>query len=375
MSMGKEELIRRYLVFFAAIVIAGFGVTLVTRASLGVNSIACASYVISTYFPVTMGAVVIAFNVITWLLQIPLMPKGDKKAQYINLFLQFPALVLFGFMVDVFMWLTKDFHPEQYEYGYAACVATFILGSIIISINIVMQATANVTKIACDAFVIVLAAYLKRNMGRIKLYFDSFLVAIAAIISLVCSDFTEIIGIREGTIIGVILIGPVVQLLLPHAKCIEDWILKARKNDASPQMVKAAHEAEAEISAMANKDAVVNNEDGATKEEGKPLVAQPDAQSNTQLNDQKVGQAAAQADCDSQAPSTSSFASDSDLHEHEQEQKSEQSQAKDNDQANKQAEAQVPTQDLANEKEQALDAHSEPHTSLDAILSSKRSSS
>ena len=59
---GKAELIRRYIVFLLGISIGALGVTLVTRSTLGVNSVACASYVTSVYFPVTMGQVTIAFN-------------------------------------------------------------------------------------------------------------------------------------------------------------------------------------------------------------------------------------------------------------------------------------------------------------------------
>ena len=49
--MSKQELFKRYCVFMLGISIASVGVSfLVTRSTLGVNSIACASFVISSYF-------------------------------------------------------------------------------------------------------------------------------------------------------------------------------------------------------------------------------------------------------------------------------------------------------------------------------------
>ena len=117
------------------------------------------------------------------------------------------------------MYLTQDFHPEYI--GYWACFATFLAGVIIISVNIVLQSTVNVAMLPCDAFVIKLAQVRKWKMGIVKLSYDLILVGLAAAISLWCSNFTTIIGIREGTILGAVLIGPTVQLILPYFAFIE----------------------------------------------------------------------------------------------------------------------------------------------------------
>lgn len=220
-SMNKKELIRRYGVFLLGISIAAVGVTLVTRSTLGVNSIACASFVISSYFPITMGAVTIAFNLAMMALQFTLYPKSQWRSKLSNILLQLPAMIVFGLLVDVVMYLTASFQPELT--GYWACFLTFLVGIIVISINIVLQSTANVAMLPCDAYVIVLAKVKHWRMGTVKLSYDLSLVALAAIISLWCSDFSAIIGIREGTILGAVFIGPMVQLLLPHFAFIDRW--------------------------------------------------------------------------------------------------------------------------------------------------------
>lgn len=222
--MFANQLFRRYFVFFLALCLAGFGVALTTKAEVGISSLASTAYVISVYFPVTMGVMIIVFNVLSLVLQPPLMSKQERKAQFINMLLQIPALFAFGFFVDFFLWLMQDFNPH--DFGYFVCLATFIIGSIIIAINIIFQAIADVAKIACDAFVIVLAKRFDFNMGRVKLIFDAVFVVAAASISLVCSGFSEIIGIREGTILGTIIVGPCVTLLSPYFKFVEHWIVK-----------------------------------------------------------------------------------------------------------------------------------------------------
>ena len=101
--MGKAELIRRYIVFFVGISIGAFGVTLVTRSTLGVNSVACASYVTSVYFPVTMGQVNIAFNLFMLISQLVIMTKAQRRAQWVMVLMQIPAFVVFGLLLDFFI--------------------------------------------------------------------------------------------------------------------------------------------------------------------------------------------------------------------------------------------------------------------------------
>lgn len=232
MRMSKAELIRRYTVFMLAMVVGAFGLTLVTRATLGVYSVACFSYVTSVYFPITMGMVNILFNASMWLAQIGVMRKEERKLQIINVLMQIPAMIFFGFMIDVFMYLTRDFHPDAMPYGYAMCLLTFAVGSLTIALNITFQVIGNVAKLPCDAFVIILAARINKKLGWVKFSFDAFLVITAAIMSLVCSGFTEIIGIREGTVLGALLIGPLVQLLLPYFAFVTRWIERAKTSSS-----------------------------------------------------------------------------------------------------------------------------------------------
>lgn len=224
--MSKHELFRRYIVFFTALSIGACGVTLVTRSHLGVNSVACLSYVSSLYLPVTMGTVVIAFNLTMLILQFFLYKKIELKFHLVNLLLQIPVFFFFGILVDVFMFLTKNFNPDRYLIEFA----TLIVGSLLIALSIAIQATANVTMLSCDAFVKVLAEKINKKLGPVKIIYDIILVASAACIALIFSHGTEIKGIREGTVIGAIIIGPLVQMMFPYCAFLNRWILKAARN-------------------------------------------------------------------------------------------------------------------------------------------------
>ncbi len=217
--MTGQELLRRYIVFFTAITVGAFGVTMVTRSTLGVNSVACFSYVSSVYFPVTMGSVTIVFNALTLIGQWLIFTPAQRRAERINLLLQVPAIVVFGLMVDVFMYLTRDVIFT----AYWEKITCLLISSVIVAVNIALQATAAVTMLSCDAFVRFLAMRIQHRLGTVKLCFDLSLVTSAAAMSIICSDFSEIVGIREGTVIGAVIIGPITQMVLSHLGWLAAW--------------------------------------------------------------------------------------------------------------------------------------------------------
>lgn len=218
--MSKRELYRRYAFFICALIVGAFGVTLVTRSTLGVNSVACFSYVISVYFPVTMGTITISFNACMLIGQFFIFTREQRRRELVNVMLQVPAICIFGVMVDIWMWLLSDLPL----YNYAFKMGMLLIGSAIIALNIAMQATASVTMLSCDAFVLHLSRRIQKKMGRVKLCYDLILVCSAALMSLCCSGFTEIVGIREGTVIGAIIVGPLAQRWLPLVGVVKPWL-------------------------------------------------------------------------------------------------------------------------------------------------------
>lgn len=218
--MSKRELYRRYAFFVCALIVGALGVTMVTRSTLGVNSVACFSYVSSVYFPVTMGTITISFNACMLLGQLFIFTREQRRREMVNLLLQVPAICIFGVMVDFWMWALADLPL----YNYAFKMGMLLLGSVIIALNIAMQATASVTMLSCDAFVLHLSRRIGKKMGRVKLCYDLLLVGSAALMSLYCSGFTEITGIREGTVIGAIIVGPLAQRWLPVVGIFKPWL-------------------------------------------------------------------------------------------------------------------------------------------------------
>ena len=85
-----------------------------------------------------------------------------------------------------------------------------------IGLCITLQTRAIVVMLPSDGLVVLYARSRNYRIGTVKLIFDLSFVLIAVLVSLWQSDMSEITGVREGSITGSVITGPVVQQLMPH---------------------------------------------------------------------------------------------------------------------------------------------------------------
>ena len=99
---------------------------------------------------------------------------------------------------------------------YCAKLGLLAAGSITLAIGVTLQVCADVAMVSGEAFVKALSMRLHKEFGLIKTFFDSSLVLIAVVLSFVWTGFSSIEGVREGTVVGALSIGPMVRFLLPR---------------------------------------------------------------------------------------------------------------------------------------------------------------
>lgn len=88
---------------------------------------------------------------------------------------------------------------------------------------ITFQTKANVVMLSNDGLVVSYSRYKHYSLGKVKLLFDMSLVIVAVVVSLWQSNFSEITGVREGSIIGSLLVGHIVQFLLPYFNFLDPF--------------------------------------------------------------------------------------------------------------------------------------------------------
>jgi uncharacterized membrane protein YczE len=195
--------VKNYFFLLLGLFFMGLGVALVTRSALGTPPISSVPYVISLAVPVTFGQLAFLLNVLFLLAEVLIIGRSFPKRQY----LQVLVALFFGIFVDAGMFLSAPLQPDF----YAGQILLVLVGCAVLALGIYLQVTANVFMVPGDGLVKAIAGKTGVRFGYIKIIFDTSLVCTATLISLLV--FGTAVGIREGTVISMLLIGYVVILV------------------------------------------------------------------------------------------------------------------------------------------------------------------
>ena len=195
----KDHLIRRYIIFLCGLMVISFGLSIITKASLGTSPITSIPYSLSLIFTdLTLGNWTILFSILLVALQLVML---GKDADRINILLQIVVSFVFGYFIDFAMMCMQWFEPEI----YVLKVASVVLGCFILAIGVYLQLVANVVMVPGDGFVYALTMKLRKDYGKVRITSDMTMVIIAAVIGLI--GLGTLGGVREGTIISALLVG------------------------------------------------------------------------------------------------------------------------------------------------------------------------
>ena len=192
----KTELIKRYIFLLVGLFVNGLGVSFITKAGLGTSPITSIPYTLSLGFTPTVGMFTLVFNIFLIILQVILL---RRNFQLQNL-LQLPIIALFSFFIDLTMSLLGFMQPET----YAMKVVSLIVGCLILGFGVFMEMVANVAMLPGEATVRAVSNVFSTDFGKTKIAFDSSMTVIAAILSFIM--FRHLDGVREGTLVAVILV-------------------------------------------------------------------------------------------------------------------------------------------------------------------------
>ena len=189
-----------YLILFTSILIVGFAITLITKAQLGATAVTSLAFVISQLSGFSFGMMTGLFNFIYVILQIAIQRKEFPKIQLF----QFVVSFILGFAVDFANFLLQNILPETYIQQLAILLA----GCVIMGFGVFLQLKAAKVYNPAEGIVSAIAGALNRPFGVVKTAFDSTLVILAVLLGLVVTG--GVIGIREGTIVSALIIGPII---------------------------------------------------------------------------------------------------------------------------------------------------------------------
>ena len=185
-------------IFFSAL-----GVAVTKLADLGVSPISSVANVMSMKIPaLTLGNWLILWNCVLILGQILILRRRFQPVQL----MQIPLSFLFGYFTDFGMWLFSwavwDFYPMR--------LVNIAAGTFLLGFGIALCVIADAIMNSGEAFVKAVSDTTGGEFGNLKVGFDVSCVVLAAVLSLLCFDWT-IRGIREGTVIAALCTGFVIK--------------------------------------------------------------------------------------------------------------------------------------------------------------------
>lgn len=219
---------RRYLLFVASLFINAFGIAFITKALLGTSPITSVTYVLSLFTPFTMGIWTILLNLLFVVLEPFLMTRRELREDLRMYLLQIPIAFCFGLFIDFSMFMLFWLEPS----AYVMKVTVLLIGCIILALGIALEVKANAAMMAGEYFVKAITRRFHGEFGYVKLGFDITLLTIACILSLVF--LSDIQGVREGTVVSALLVGPIVHFVSPAYRIFDRWINAPIKQADTP---------------------------------------------------------------------------------------------------------------------------------------------
>lgn len=233
--MSSKETFRRYLLFLGAIFVNSFSIAVITKALLGTSPISSVPYVLSLFAHLTMGQYTILMNLVFILLEMVLMKRNEIKEKKYELLIQVPITLCFGSFIDVSMNILYWLAPVH----YLTQVFTLLVGCFLLALGIGLEVKANVAMVTGEYLVQVISKFIRKEFGFVKVCFDVTLVSIACILSVIFLGRLE--GVREGTVIAALIVGPIVHFLNPYMNIFNGWLNVSPRPATGAEAADGAH--------------------------------------------------------------------------------------------------------------------------------------
>ena len=209
----KLKRFNRYVIYLLSLFIISLGASLSIKANLGTSPLICLPYVCSLITKFSVGEVMFVFTIIFILIQIALLRGDFEKRQYMQLIVG----TIFSFFVDFSLMIVNFINPV----GYVSQMALLLFSCVVVAFGVLLEIQTEIVYLPADGVIVAISKVIKKEFSNVKPFVDSSMVIMAAILSLVFLGYLA--GVREGTIISAIIIGPIVKVL---KKYLDKYVLK-----------------------------------------------------------------------------------------------------------------------------------------------------
>lgn len=180
-----------------------FGVTFSIKSNLGVSPINSIPYVLSLITELEQGVLTTIVFCIFILMQIIILKRDFK---IINL-----LQIVFASMFGSFVTFSNSIFTFAEPTNYFIRLILLIISMVLVAVGLLLYLAADIVPMPAEGTMMAIQSKINLEFSKIKIIFDTTVVIIAAIISLIF--FRELVGVREGTLIAAIGIGKILGIL------------------------------------------------------------------------------------------------------------------------------------------------------------------
>ncbi len=201
-NKNVPNIVLRLCVLCAGFFSMAMAIALSRTTGLGTSPISCLPATLSYFTPLTIGTGTFVMNCVFLLLQVILLRRDFNPVQV----LQVPFVFLFSLIIDLCVPVAEAIpmpnYPAQLAWNIASCF--------LIAFGVFLQVKASFVTLPGEGLVLAVSNTLKKPFPKCKIAFDSTMVVISVVLSLVAMGTLN--GVREGTIITALAAGAIVGL-------------------------------------------------------------------------------------------------------------------------------------------------------------------
>lgn len=188
------------------IIVAATGVALGLKAAVGVGAWDAFSQATSMVTGIKVGTFSMMMNISCVLVQVVVLKKDFKMISFLQIFMA----ILLGFFVNiVFYEVLANVIIDSYLINMAIYMGSLLI--IIMAVALIMS--INFLSFPLEAACMAIATKTRLKFGTIRQLVDIFSIIGALVIAV---SFQNPIPVREGTIIGMLLFGPLIAWFIPR---------------------------------------------------------------------------------------------------------------------------------------------------------------
>ncbi|MGX8693319.1 MAG: YczE/YyaS/YitT family protein [Methanobrevibacter sp.] len=205
----------RYAIYLLSLFFISLGASLSIKANLGTAPLICIPNVCSLISHLSVGTVTFVFNLILIISQILILRSDFEKRQL----LQIVMGTIFSVFIDFTLALVSFVNPQD----YISQIIVLLISCVVIAWGVLLEIKTEVVYLPADGFIYSISKFLNKEFAKVKPYVDTTMVAIAIVLSFVFLGYLA--GVREGTVISAIIIGPIVNFIKGYADPVIDSLI------------------------------------------------------------------------------------------------------------------------------------------------------